>query len=299
MKMIKVFGVTFLLGLLIAGCESGRNQNPSGTLEADEIYIASTQTGRVLQVFVEQGQAVSKGDTLFIQDLELLSLQRAQTEANRKSLKTQKYIAKEQITLAEENLALLEKTFNRTKELRSKGNTSQQKFDEAGNAYNSAKRNLAIAEYKLNSLNAESEKLDATLAVFDKQLQEGTVLAPIHGTVLLRAIEEGEVLRAGQTAFKIANLETMNFRVFVDMSMIDEMKLEKEYSVRVDALGDTPLMGKISRVSDVAEFTPKNVQTRDARSQLVYAVTLRVHNQDGQLHIGMPAEMILHPEIAK
>ncbi|MBZ0265740.1 efflux RND transporter periplasmic adaptor subunit [bacterium] len=299
MKTIRSFSLLLFLGLLISGCEGGKFQNPSGTLEADEIHIASTQTARVLKVYVDQGQTVSMGDTLLLQDLELLSLQRAQTATNRKSIETQWQIAEEQISLAEESLSLIEKTYKRTKELHQNGNTSQQKLDEASTAFESAKRKLATAKHQLKSLNAESEKLDAALAVFDRQLEEGTVLAPVSGTVLLRAIEEGEVLRAGQTAFKIANLETMDLRVFVDMEMMDEMILGKEFAIRVDALGDKLLKSKISMVSDVAEFTPKNVQTRDARSQLVYAVTLRVDNPENKLHIGMPAEMILNRENVK
>jgi len=140
---------------------------------------------------------------------------------------------------------------------------------------------------------AEEAKLVAALAVFDRQLEDGILVSPASGTVLVRAVEPGEIALPGATALRIADLSELELRVFLCEENLDLVHLGQRMPVLVDALEGEALEGTVAWISDEAEFTPKNAQTRNARAQLVYAVKLRVGNPDGRLHIGMPAEIRL------
>jgi HlyD family secretion protein len=127
----------------------------------------------------------------------------------------------------------------------------------------------------------------------DRQLQEGVLIAPTAGEILLRSVEPGEVVQPGQACLKIGDLARMELKVYLSETDIDLIKVGGKLPVLVDALNGEPLEGVVSWISSEAEFTPKNAQTRDARTQLVYAIKLRIPNPDGKLHIGMPAELEL------
>ncbi|MDD5088813.1 MAG: efflux RND transporter periplasmic adaptor subunit, partial [bacterium] len=136
-------------------------------------------------------------------------------------------------------------------------------------------------------------KLDAALAVFDRQLRDGVILAPVSGTVILRNIEPGEVAAPGAALLRLADLSALELRVYLGEGELDLVQIGQTIPVIVDALPGDTLSGVVTWVSSEAEFTPKNAQTRDARAQLVYAIKVRVANGDGKLHIGMPAEITL------
>ena len=146
---------------------------------------------------------------------------------------------------------------------------------------------------QLAAIDAELSQLDAALAVYDRQLCDSVVLAPLAGTVLTRALEPGEVAAAGRTALRLADLSHLELRVYLEAGDLERVRLGQSLPIRVDALPGAPMAGTVSWISDEAEFTPKNAQTRNARAQLVYAVKLRVANADGRLHVGMPAEVDL------
>jgi HlyD family secretion protein len=109
--------------------------------------------------------------------------------------------------------------------------------------------------------------------------------------VILRNTEPGEIAAPGALLLRIADLSELELRVYLNEKDLARVKIGQEYPVSIDALKGQTVSGRVSWVSSEAEFTPKNVQTRDARTQLVYAVKLSIPNTDGKLHIGMPAEV--------
>ena len=216
-----------------------------------------------------------------------------QTEANRNSITAQRQVVRDGIALAQRNLEFLETTLGRTQRLVDEGITTHQQLDDL-----TAKRDIAIrqvesAQHQLDVLSAEEVKLNAALAVFDRQLQEGIVTAPTSGTVLLRAVEPGEIIQPTAVAIRIADLSRLELRIFLGADDLDQVMIGGKVAVMVDALENDTLEGTVTWISSEAEFTPKNAQTRDARTQLVYAVKVTVNNPDGRLHIGMPAEVRL------
>lgn len=295
MKRIAASAVPLALALgVITGCGgSKKGPNPSGTLEATEVNIAGTWPGKVLDVKVREGDRVKKGDTLVVLDTELIRLQRRQSEAALQSLDAQLGAAQDMQKQAQQNARLANLTADRTETLFKQGSATQQQVDETRTRKEVASSQLAAARKQVESLHAESSRLLASLALLDRQIQDGMLASPIDGTVLLRSVEPGEVLGVGATALRLADLSRLELRVFLDVDDVDRLPLGEEVTVLVDALDGQKLTGRVSWISSEAEFTPKNVQTRNARSQLVYAVKVEVDNPEGRLSIGMPAEVVL------
>ncbi|MBI5060642.1 efflux RND transporter periplasmic adaptor subunit [candidate division KSB1 bacterium] len=291
-RWISLVALAALIGL--AGC--GKREavlNPSGTLEATEIDVASLLAGRVLQVRAKLGDPVRAGDTLVVIDTELLSLQRAQTESNGRTLAAQKLVARDARSQAQHGLDLAELTYNRLRALLEQGSVTRQQVDEAETKRAVAMSQVSGAAHQIAAIEAEALKLQSTLAVLDRQMKDGVVLAPASGTVLMRTIEPGEMAAPGVTLMRIADLSQLELRVFLGELDLARVKIGQQLDVLVDALDGASLRGEIAWISSEAEFTPKNAQTRSARTQLVYAIKLRIANPDGKLHIGMPAEVKL------
>lgn len=277
--------------LLAGGCGLGdRPADPSGTFEAVEVDVAPSLPGRVLEVRCTEGARVAAGDTLLLLDTETLALQRADAEAGRQTLAAERRIAAAALAQARTQQSWTETEHARVEALVAAGSAAQRSLEEIAAQRDMARSQAAAAANRLSLLDAQDARLTASLAVFDRQLRDGVVTAPISGTVTIRAVEPGEMAAPGRTALRLADLSRLELRVFLAAPDLAGIRLGQELPVRVDALPEESLTGTVSWISSEAEFTPKNVQTRDARAQLVYAVKLRVANPDGRLHLGMPAE---------
>lgn len=279
---------------LVAGCGLGdRPANPSGTFEAVEVDVSPLLGGRVLEVRAQEGALVGAGDTLLVLDTELLALQRADAEAGRQSIAAERRIGAAALAQARAQLRWTETEYARAETLVSSGTSPQQALDEITAQRDVARSQVAAATSRISLLDAQEAKLATSLAVLDRQLRDGVVTAPLAGTVVVRAVEPGETATPGRTALRMADLSRLELRVFLEAPDVERVRLGQALPVVVDALPGEERQGVVSWVSSEAEFTPKNVQTRDARAQLVYAVKLRVENPDGRLHLGMPAEVKL------
>ncbi len=297
---LRAAALVVLVAWMMTGCGGAPERaNPSGTLEATKINVAPAIGGRVLEVRARLGDRVSLGDTLVVLDTELIRLQRAQTEANQQSIVAQRRLAEEDIRQAKRSLELAETTLRRLEVLLDEGSATQQRVDDLTTQRDVAASRLTAARKRLEVFAAEQAKVNAALAVFDRQLQDGVLTAPLDGTVLVRATQPGEMAVPGGTLMRIANLSKMELRIFLGEEDLDLVRVGQALPVLMDALEGEELTGTVIWISSEAEFTPRNVQTREARAQLVYAVKLRLANPHGRLHIGMPAEVRLQPAARK
>jgi len=285
--------VLILVSVFSMGCGKGNGANPSGALEATEVNVASTASGKVLEVRYREGAVVKSGDTLVVLDTELLKLQLAQAVAASEGLESQSAAARNALEQAKENSQLAEVTLGRIEALNKQGSSTRQQLDEARTRRDVAKSQKSSAENQIAALKSEKNRLAAQIGFLRRQITDGTIIAPMDGTVLLRSVEPGEVLTAGSTAMRLADLSHLELKVYLDVEDVDRVQLGKEVTVLVDSFEKEPLTGRVSWISSEAEFTPKNVQTRNARAQLVYAIKVELQNGDGRLAIGMPAEIIL------
>jgi HlyD family secretion protein len=164
---------------------------------------------------------------------------------------------------------------------------------------NSAKENLQKLENfarpeDLAAARARLNQARATEGLLRKQLSDATVVAPVSGTATLKPVEVGELISAGSVVATIARLEKLNLMIYVNESELGKVRLGGEAEVVIDSYPEKTFPGRVVYISPVAEFTPKNVQTKEDRTKLVFGVKLEVENAEGILKAGMPADAYLH-----
>ncbi|MFO7653840.1 MAG: efflux RND transporter periplasmic adaptor subunit, partial [Candidatus Krumholzibacteriia bacterium] len=238
------------------------------------------------------GRLAAAGDTLLVQDAAQLRLELRRLEAGRARLAAEHDQAREVLRQTRRELELAETTLTRTRRLQSQGSATEQQVDDLDARRDVTASKAKAAESRLEALSAQAEELEASVALQRSRIADAVVMAPRAGTILLRVAEPGEVGRPGQPALRLANLDSLELRVYLQEPDLDLVRLGEQLPVQVDALGDREVTGVVSWISPEAEFTPRNVQTRDARAQLVFAVELRLANP-GNLHVGMPASVRL------
>jgi HlyD family secretion protein len=286
--------VLFLLFLPCAGCgrEKPAGFAGSGTLEATEVTVSAQTGGQVLALGREEGDLVAVGDTLARIDVEKLILQRKQLLASLDEIAANRKPVHEGITQAKDNLDNLKKTYERIAGLLEKGTATQQQYDDASTKYRLAESQFESAKSQEKLLDAKEQTVRASVALLDRQIRDGVVTSPLAGVVAEKYVERGEVAPVGGALYKIADMRRFWLKIYVAERDLGFFRVGGAATVRVDAYRE-PLAGVVSWVSPEAEFTPKNVETKDARAELVYAVKVTITEAPPVLKIGMPAEVYL------
>jgi len=282
-----------LLSLAFNACRTGPQPNPSGTFEAVSVAVSTTLAGRLLEVRPREGDIVQIGDTLAVLDIELLRLERDQAAAGYAAIEAQVRVIREGLARAERALTFIEDELARATALLESGSVRQQQTLELTARRDGARHEVDQVRRQIEVLHAERARLDATLKVLDRRIRDGVVLSPTEGQVVVRSAEPGEVVAPGRTILTLADLQTMELRIFLDANDLPKVKVGNAISILPDEHPGDTLRGQIEWISPEAEFSPKNAQTRDARAQLVFAVKIRVPNSDGRIRIGMPAEAMI------
>ena len=284
--------VIALVWICFSGC---RDKVPegfagSGVLEATTVTISSLTTGVILSLGKEEGDKVTRGERLSQIDVDKLVLQKAQIQANIMEVDAGRISADAGIAQAGENMENVETRYKRVKALFNKGSATQQQYDDISTQLNVARNQLVAAKAQKPVLDARQAQAEATLRLLERQIKDGTVLSPLNGVVVEKYVETGEVAMQGGALYKIADLNDFYIKIYVAEPDMGRFRLGETVQVRVDAM-ENPIKGTVTWASPEAEFTPKNVQTRKARAELVYAVKIEIEDPDARLKIGMPAEV--------
>ncbi len=281
-----------LLFAALAGCGGEKQAGfaGSGTLEATEVTVAAQTAGQILRLPKDEGDAVAAGDTLATIDVEKLMLQRRQLLASVDEIRANRRPVAETVRQAADNYENIEKSYRRINALFEQGTATQQQRDDAHTKYRVAQSQLESAKAQGATLDAREATVRASIALLDRQIGDGAVRAPLAGVVTEKYVEPGELVQVGGAIFKIADTRRFWIKIYVSEKDLGLFSLGSAAEVRVDAHAE-PLAGVVSWVSPEAEFTPKNVETRDARAELVYAVKVSIESPPGVLKIGMPAEV--------
>jgi len=276
----------------IVSCQ--KNHHPdlwgSGMMEAKEIAVSALGNGTILQIFFDEGDRVQQGETVAVLDTINPVLQRKGLEAQLSELEANLNGVRLSVATADEQMKLARLTADRTKALLESGSATQQVFDETQTKKQVAELYLQQIQNQLNQLNARREQILSALEQLNKSLRDAVILAPSTGIVTQRVHEPGEVARFSERILTLANLDTMWLKIYLKEEVLSRVTLGAEAKIRVEALGEKTLPGVVRWISSEAEFTPKNVETRESRASLVYAVKIDVPNPQGILKIGMPAE---------
>ena len=299
--------------LLLAACSQKDNEyDASGNFEADEVIVASQQNGQLLSFPVKEGDTLSRGETVGQIDVIGLTLQRAQVEASIAALHQKTTDPRPQLELVKKQLAvqqsqldqqLREKT--RTENLVKADAATQKQLDDINAGIDQLQKQINVTRQQLNveqtnianqnrSILSEKPPLEKSAAQYADQIRKGAIINPITGTVLTRYALEGEMTSAGKALYKIADLDTLLLRAYITGTQLSQIRLGQPVAVRIDSGSKTyrQYSGTISWISDKSEFTPKTIETKDERANLVYAIKVRVRN-DGFLKIGMYGEIKL------
>lgn len=309
---------SFSAALLLIGCGSnGGGIEASGILESVEVNVASRTAGQVMHLAVREGSQVQKGDTLAVLDVETPRLLLQQAEAGvdlaeaqwqllRNGARTEDLqSAEETVRQTESSLRSARADFDRLKDLYATRSVSAKQYEDAETRmtvtqaqYNSAKQNLQKLQRfarteDLTAARARVAQAKAQADLIRKQINDAHILAPVGGTITYRPLEEGEMAGNGTVVARISRLERMELMIYVNETELGKVKLGGAAEVSIDTFPDKRFPATVIYVSPVAEFTPRNVQTKDERTKLVFGVKLEVDNAGGELKSGMPADAVL------
>jgi membrane fusion protein YbhG len=279
---------------LVVSCD---NNNPlpggSGFVEATDIIISSEVSGRLEKIYFDEGDRIETGDTIGMIDTVITALRLAGAKASYQAALSRKAASELSIKQASINNDLALKEFERIKTLIKSGSVNQQQYDKAENTYTLAELAKSQAKVTLSASIADLARIEAETALLAEQLNDCFPVSPETGIVIDKYINAGELATIGKPLIKIARLDEVWVKVYLPPSDLTGINLGGEAKIDPEDGRDAPMTGKISWISDEAEFTPKNVQTKQARADLVYAVKITIINNEGRLKMGMPVQVII------
>jgi HlyD family secretion protein len=242
---------------------------------------------------VSEGQQLQRGAVVGVVDTSALVLQLQQIAAQRSASASRVDEATHQIGVLEAQRGIAERSYARTRRLFAAQAATAQQLDQAEREYRPLVAQIAAARAQRDAAAKDASSTEARVAQVRDQMAKSVVTNPSRGTVLTTYARAGESVQTGQPLYKIANLDTMELRAYVTEPQLAHLKLGQAAQVTVDlgGPGRRTLAGIVGWVAAQAEFTPTPIQTRDERTNLVYAVKIRVPNPQGVLKIGMPADV--------
>lgn len=284
----------FTIMVILASCSGKKEKSDAyGTFEATEITVSAETNGRILYTGAEEGVEMKQGQTALIIDTLDLVLKKGQVEAQKDAASTKLNNISAQIDVQKQQKQNLEIDKGRIENMLKEKAATQKQYDDIMGAINLIDKQMTSTETQKMSVVAELKAYDAQLAQIKENIRKSYVKNPVMGTVLAKYAEVGEIAFTGKPLYKVANLNTMYLRVYISGAQLAQVKTGQAVQVLIDdeSPGAKPLEGVISWISSSSEFTPKIIQTKEERVNLVYAMKIRVEN-DGRLKIGMPGEIL-------
>jgi len=282
---------TFLV--LFTSCNRDQN-NPDayGTFEATEIMVSSLATGQIMLFNIEEGQILDSGIMVGYIDTTDLFLKQRQLIDTRDATDSRKDDLTAQIAIQEQNKenVLIEK--KRVITLLKDGAATQKQMDDINANLNLIDKQISSLKIQFGGISSQVASISQQIAQLDQSISRSKIINPIKGTVLTKYAEKDEVATYGKPLYKIADLTVITLRAYVGGSQLPYIRLGALIDVAFDKdeKTNTHTKGVVSWISPSAEFTPKTIQTKEERVNLVYAVKVRVIN-DGSIKIGMPGEI--------
>lgn len=309
MKYTNLLGVGLII--LAASCSHKKiATDASGVFESDEVIVSAEQSGKLLSFPIQEGDTLTKGANVGNIDMSNMAIQKQQVEATISALREkttnpnpQTELIERQLAVQESQLAQQMRERTRTQNLLKADAATQKQLDDINSAIDQLQKQIAVSKQQIaldksniatqnRTVYSEQVPLEKSAAQIQNNIDKGQIINPIKGTVLTKYALEGEMTTTGKALYKIANLDTLTLRAYVTGSQLTQVKLGQSVKVYSDEGADQyrEYAGRVYWISDKSEFTPKTIQTRDERANLVYAVKIHVKN-DGYLKLGMYGEV--------
>ena len=292
-KITTYAGILFFPLILITSCHNNNDRSDAyGNFEATTVTVSAQGQGEVRSFLPDEGSKLKEGQQVGLIDTFSLYLKKKQLIAQKAVVHSNSSSILSQIKVQEEQMAVLKKQQNRIKKMFGDSAATQQQLDDINGK-------VDVLEAQMESVKAQNDAALRQLEVINTQVQQINdqiskckIINPINGTVLEKYIEPGELAVPGKALYKIADLDEMELKVYVSGAQLPSVKIGEPVTVIFDknAEENQQLPGTISWIASEFEFTPKIIQTKEERVNMVYAVKVRVKN-DGRLKIGMPGEI--------
>ena len=286
------------VALLALACSKEAEFDAQGTFEATEVVVSSEATGRILNFDIEEGMTIVANQAVGTIDSLQLHLQRKQLIAQQSALLTSRPDVKKQVASLREQIVKQKIELRRVENMLSDGAATQKQKDDIEAQIKilegQLEATLSTLGKNTSTINDNSVALEAQIAALDDRISKCRILSPVGGTVLVKYAEAGELASVGKPLMKIADLKNIYLRAYFTSDQLANIKLGDEVKVVADFGGDEryDYAGRVAWISSESEFTPKTIQTKDSRANLVYAVKIAVEN-DGRLKIGLAGEVVL------
>ncbi len=321
---ISIFSFICIIFLFTACEKKKENFDASGTFEATEIIVSAEATGKILDLKIQEGQQLKKGEAVGAIDPLSIELQKEQIQASMGALTEKSNDAtpqvnvlneqistqRNQIAVQKQQMIVLQKEQSRLEKLVKAEAATPKQLDDLNGQMDVLKKQIEASESSISifekqimaqkagvsiqnrGILSEKAPLEKRVKQLDEQLARTKITSPIDGTVLSKYAEIGEITAAGKALYKIADMSELTLRAYITGSQLPQVKINQTVKVLIDDGKDKyrEMQGTVTWVSDKAEFTPKTIQTKDERANLVYAMKVKVKN-DGALKIGMFGEV--------
>ncbi|MBO7240642.1 MAG: HlyD family efflux transporter periplasmic adaptor subunit [Bacteroidaceae bacterium] len=291
--------IVYIATMLVAvSCGKESEFDAQGTFEATEVVISSEANGKILDFDVVEGSIVEADKPVGAIDSVQLHLQRKQLLAQHSALLGSRPDVKKQVASLREQIAKHKSELRRVENMLKDGAATQKQYDDIEAQVKILETQLdatlSTLDKNTTTINNNLLALEAQIAALDDRISKCRIVSPVSGTVLVKYAQAGELATVGKPLMKVADLDKIYLRAYFTSEQLAKFNLGDEVTVVADFGGDERYnyAGRIEWISSESEFTPKSIQTKDSRANLVYAVKIAVEN-DGRLKIGLAGEVIL------
>jgi HlyD family secretion protein len=291
MKLFKFLYLSITV-ILLSSCNSNNDlADGYGNFEAVETTISAEGNGKLIKFDVNEGQKLKKNTLVGYIDTIQLSLKKEQLQASKKVIAAKSKGVLSQINVLRSQLKTAEVSRKRIQNLIASKAGTQKQLDDINGKIDMLNQQIISVETQNAPIINELKSIDVQVKQLEDQITKSVIVNPVNGTVLVKYAEPNEITGFGRPLYKIADLSKLQLRIFISETQLPDIKIGQEVTVKIDngeEMKSYP--GTVSWIASEAEFTPKIIQTKEERVNLVYAVKIDVEN-DGSLKIGMPAEM--------
>lgn len=309
--MRKLSTIFLALAVLALSCNQNKlKTDASGVFESDEVIVSAQQNGQILSFPIKEGDTIRKGAVIGKIDMSNTLLQKQQVQATIQALgekttnpQPQIELVKKQVAVQQSQLAQQLREKARTENLLKADAATQKQLDDINALIDQLRKQIAVNEQQIaldqsniatqnRTIFSAKAPLEKSVAQIQDEINKGQIVNPITGTVLTKYALEGEMTTTGKALYKIADLDTLTLRAYITGAQLTGVKLGQRVKVYTDdgSKNYKEYPGQVSWISDQSEFTPKTIQTKDERANLVYAIKIRVKN-NGYLKLGMYGEV--------
>lgn len=297
MKKTLTYSSLLVLALAITSCGKGNKAyDASGVFESTEVTVSAEGNGKIMSLDLQEGDRLEAGAVVGCIDTVQLYLSKIQLEASRRAVGSGRLNISRQIAALESQIAKQRQELDRFTKLEQAGASNRKQVEDIQAQLDILERQLAAQKESLQNTNSnvsgQADALEAQVMQLEDRIRKCVITSPVSGTVLAKYSEAGELAVQGRALFKVADLESIRLRAYITADQLTGLKLGQSVKVFADqgTSGRKEYAGTLVWISDKAEFTPKTIQTRDERANLVYAVKIAVKN-DGLIKLGMYGEV--------